>query len=46
MLPALLYAAREPRPVFGPGGRPSPFEALSNSARRHCDRYIVEGGDQ
>lgn len=27
MLPALLYHAREPRPVFGPGGRLSPFRA-------------------
>ena len=27
MLPALFYAAREQRPVFGPGGRLSPFRA-------------------
>ncbi len=27
MFPALFYQAREPRPVFGPGGRLSPFRA-------------------
>jgi hypothetical protein len=44
MLPAHLSQARESRPVFGPGGRLSPFEALSDSARRHRDRYVGEGG--
>lgn len=35
MLSAQLYPAREPRPVFGPGGRLSPFR-----------RPYGKGGDQ